>query len=47
MGTIQELEKAGLSLSYIDFAAIARDLFIDGYTAIEEGYKECYVFCDC
>ena len=46
MGTIQELEKAGLSSSYIDFAAIARDLFIDGYTAIEKGYKECYVFCD-
>jgi antirestriction protein len=47
MGTIQELEKAGLSSYYIDFAAIARDLFIDGYTAIEKGYKECYVFCDC
>ena len=47
MGTIQELEKAGLSSSYIDFAAIARDLFIDGYTAIEKGYQKCYVFCDC
>jgi antirestriction protein len=47
MGTIQELEKAGLSSHYIDFAAIARDLFIDGYTAIEQGYNECYVFCDC
>jgi antirestriction protein len=47
MGTIQELEKAGLNSHYIDFAAIARDLFIDGYTAIEQGYNECYVFCDC
>ena len=47
MGTIQELEKAGLSSSYIDFAAIARDLFIDGYTAIEKGYQKCYVFSDC
>ena len=47
MGTIQELEKAGLSSHYIDFAAIARDLFIDGYTAIEQGYQKCYVFCDC
>ena len=47
MGTIQELEKAGLNSHYIDFAAIARDLFIDGYTAIEKGYNECYVFCDC
>jgi antirestriction protein len=47
MGTIQELEKAGLNSHYINFAAIARDLFIDGYTAIEQGYNECYVFCDC
>ena len=47
MGTIQQLEKAGLSSYYIDFVAIARDLFIDGYTAIEKGYNECYVFSDC
>ena len=46
MGTIQQLEKAGLNPSYIDFSAIARDLFIDGYTAIEKGYKKCYVFAD-
>jgi len=46
MGTIQQLEKAGLNSHYIDFVAIARDLFIDGYTAIEKGYNECYVFCD-
>ena len=46
MGTIQQLEKAGLNSYYIDFSAIARDLFIDGYTAIEKGYKECYVFAD-
>ena len=46
MGTIEQVEKAGLNSGYIDFSAIARDLFIDGYTAIEKGYKECYVFCD-
>lgn len=46
MGTIQQLEKVGLNSHYIDFVAIARDLFIDGYTAIDKGYSECYVFCD-
>jgi antirestriction protein len=46
MGTIKELAKVGLQELYIDFAAIARDLFINDYTAVEQGYNECYVFCD-
>jgi antirestriction protein len=46
MGTIKELAKVGLQELYIDFAAIARDLFISDYTAVEQGYNECYVFCD-
>lgn len=46
-GTIKKLEEAGLDEHYIDFDAIAHDLFINDYTAIDKGYKECYVFCDC
>jgi antirestriction protein len=45
-GTIKKLEEVGLQESYIDFAAIAHDLFINDYTAVEQGYNECYVFSD-
>ena len=44
MGTIQHLEQAGLNSCYIDFKAIARDLFINDYVSIDKGYRECYVF---
>ena len=45
-GIIQAVEKAGLNVSYIDFEMIARDMFMDGYSGIEEGYRTLYVFRD-
>jgi antirestriction protein len=46
MGTLKQLEEIGFNESYIDFEAIARDLFLDGYTRVQKGYKECFVFSD-
>jgi antirestriction protein len=45
-GWMQEIEKIGLQLYYIDFEAIARDMFTGAYTAIEKGYRNCYVFAN-
>jgi antirestriction protein len=44
MGTLKQLEEIGFNESYVDFEAIARDLFIDGYTSVEKGHQECFVF---
>jgi antirestriction protein len=46
-GMTDQIEKAGLKACYIDFEAIARDMFMDGYTGIDKGYEKFYVFCDC
>jgi antirestriction protein len=46
-GMTDQIEKAGLKSYYIDFEAIARDMFMDGYTGIDKGYEKFYVFCDC
>jgi antirestriction protein len=46
MGTLKQLEEIGFNESYVDFETIARDLFIDDYTSVEKGYKECFVFSD-
>jgi antirestriction protein len=46
MGLIKQFEEAGLKACYIDFEAIARDMFIDGYTGIDKGYETLYVFQD-
>jgi antirestriction protein len=46
MGTLKELESIGFNEGYIDFEAIARDLFIDGYTRVQKGHQECFVFSD-
>jgi antirestriction protein len=43
-GLIKKFEEMGLSSSYINFEAIARDWFIDSYLSVEEGYKKVYVF---
>lgn len=43
-GIIEKCEAAGLSESYIDWEAIARDWFISDYFSVEEGYKEVHVF---
>jgi antirestriction protein len=45
-GMTDQIEKAGLKACYIDFEAIARDMFMDGYTGIDKGYEKFYVFCD-
>jgi antirestriction protein len=45
-GMIKQVEEAGLKACYIDFEAIARDMFIDGYTGIDKGYETLYVFQD-
>ena len=44
MGTIEKLEKAGLNTGYINFVAIAHNLFIDSYINIEKGHNKLYVF---
>lgn len=43
-GRLKELEKLGISESYIDWEAIARDWFIDSYFSVEVSYKETYIF---
>ncbi len=45
-GMTDQIEKVGLKACYIDFEAIARDMFMDGYTGIDKGYENFYVFCD-
>jgi antirestriction protein len=46
IGLTEAVEKAGLNVFYIDFAMIARDMFIDGYSGIQRGYDTLYVFRD-
>ncbi len=41
---IDTVEKAGLDPMYIDFEALARDLFTSDFTGIREGYEALYVF---
>jgi antirestriction protein len=43
---IDTVEKAGLDPMYIDFEALARDLFTSDFTGIREGYEALYVFCN-
>jgi antirestriction protein len=45
-GTIKRIEEAGLQSMYIDFEAIARDMFISGYSSIDRGHETLYVFSD-
>jgi antirestriction protein len=45
-GMIKQVEEAGLKAYYIDFEAIARDMFIDGCTGIDKGHETLYVFRD-
>jgi antirestriction protein len=43
-GFIKKLEEIGISSSYINWEAIARDWFIDSYYSVEESYNKVYVF---
>lgn len=43
-GLIKQLEKIGMSSSYINLEAIARDWFIDYYHSVDESYHKTYVF---
>jgi antirestriction protein len=45
-GMLKQIEAAGLKAYYIDFEAIARDMFIDGYSGIDRGHETLYVFSD-
>ena len=45
-GMIKQIEAIGLQSMYIDFDAIARDMFIDGYSGIDRGHETLYVFSD-
>lgn len=44
LGRVKQLENWGVLDTYIDWEAVARDLFIDSYFSVETGYKEVYVF---
>ncbi|PPS41932.1 antirestriction protein ArdA [Chroococcidiopsis sp. TS-821] len=44
LGKLKLLETWGILDIYIDWEAVARDLFIDSYFSVETGYKEVYVF---
>lgn len=43
-GLVKQLENLGICDCYIDWEAIARDLFIDSYLSLEVSFKEIYVF---
>ena len=43
-GLTQKIEELGLMISYIDWAAIARDWFICDYLSAETAYQEVHVF---
>lgn len=43
-GKLTQLEQVGISESYIDWEAIARDWFIDSYYSVDVGYKQVFVF---
>jgi antirestriction protein len=47
LGIVEQLEKLGVYSFYIDWEAVARDLFINSYFSVETGYKEVYVFSRC
>jgi len=43
-GKLTQLEQIGISESYIDWEAIARNWFIDSYHSVDVGYKQVFVF---
>lgn len=43
-GRLKELEKLGISESYIDWEVIARDWFIDSYLSLSVSHSQVYVF---
>jgi antirestriction protein len=43
-GLIKIIEDAGLLAMYIDFEAVARDMFINSYIGIRKGVETFYVF---
>jgi len=43
-GKLAQLQQIGISESYIDWEAIARDWFIDSYYSVEVSFERVYVF---
>lgn len=43
-GKLSQLEAMGISEDYIDWAAIARDLFVNDYLSVEASYQQVYIF---
>jgi antirestriction protein len=43
---IKQIEAIGLQSMYIDFEAVARDMFINSYSGVDRGHETLYVFSD-
>ncbi len=44
LGRIKQLQDLGIFDSYIDWEAVAHDLFIDSYLSVEVSFEKVYVF---